>query len=465
MELKQEGKPDFAEKIICTGTYLYKFEPPQKEIRAYELPRPTPGQVADNNFMSFMFGMKAEEAKKRYTLTLAKEDKWYIYVDVAPRFAADKNEFARARLVLNRDSFLPRQLWFEHANGNEITWDIPQLRSGVSIDRRSFDAPKPPPGWKLVPVNRATSGGFHPPERRSAEELIVWKGRRNQETIKEGEPRARPFSLTGLKYQLTRNSDLRMGLLPLSRFFTTRSRVMRRFWLTLALIGLLALPVLAQRGGFGFGFGGPQTGDMLLMAKAVQKELKFDDKQLKQIANIESAAKEYRDKGMESFKDGDKEEAMKMFGKAQEETAKGIAKFKESLTSEQKKRFHEIEIQVAAERTDAKIFGHSGIQKALKLTSKQQEAIKETLSDLDKDIKEVQEDAKGDKQKMFGTFKKIQGLNKDAYEKITKGLTEEQAKAWKELGGEKFDTKELFKGFGKGGKGGKGGKKKKNDDF
>jgi TIGR03009 family protein len=157
MEMKQEGKTDIAEKIICTGTYLYMYAPPQKEIRAYEIPRAKPGQVADDNFMSFMFGMKAEEAKKRYVLSLAKEDKWYIYVTVMPRFAVDKAEFARAQLVLNKDNFLPRQLWFEHSNGNEITWDIPRLQSGASIDRRVFDAPKPPPGWKLVPVTRAAA--------------------------------------------------------------------------------------------------------------------------------------------------------------------------------------------------------------------------------------------------------------------------------------------------------------------
>jgi hypothetical protein len=155
MEMREEGKPEFAEKIICTGTYLYMFAPKEKEIRAYEVPRAKPGQVSDDNFMSFMFGMKADEAKKRYSLTLHHEDKWYIYVDVVPRLASDKAEFARARLVLNKDTFLPRQLWFEHNNGGEITWDIPRLQSGASIDRRVFDAPKPAAGWKLVPVTRA----------------------------------------------------------------------------------------------------------------------------------------------------------------------------------------------------------------------------------------------------------------------------------------------------------------------
>lgn len=158
LEMKQEGKTDLAEKFVCTGTYLYQFLPAQKEIRAYEMPKPKPGQVAEDSFLGFLFGMKADEAKRRYTLSLAKEDTWYIYVDIVPRTAADRADFARARLVLNKDSYLPRQLWFEHANGNEIIWDIPRLQSGVALDRRAFDTPKVPQGWKFQAVNRATGG-------------------------------------------------------------------------------------------------------------------------------------------------------------------------------------------------------------------------------------------------------------------------------------------------------------------
>jgi len=161
LELKAEGKPEVAEKIICTGTYLYQFVPAQKEIRVYDLPRPKPGQVSDDSFLGFLFGMKADEARKRYVLKLAKEDKWYIYVDIVPRDKSDKADFARARLVLNKDSFLPRQLWFEHNNGNEVTWDIPRVQSGVVLNRQSFDKPQPPCGWKLVPVRAGTT----PPPR------------------------------------------------------------------------------------------------------------------------------------------------------------------------------------------------------------------------------------------------------------------------------------------------------------
>jgi len=56
--------------------------------------------------------------------------------------------------VLNKDTFLPRQLWFEQPNGSEVTWDIPAIRAGVQVNRADFDAPTPPPGWKMVQMPR-----------------------------------------------------------------------------------------------------------------------------------------------------------------------------------------------------------------------------------------------------------------------------------------------------------------------
>lgn len=163
LEMKLDGQKEFKEKFICTGTYIYQFAPEQKEIRYYELPKKQPGQVADdNNLLSLLFGMKAEEAKQRYELKLAKEDAYYIYVDIAPRSPTDKADFQRARLVLNKANYLPRQLWFEHANRSEVMWDIPNLNVGMALDRRAFDKPTPPPGWKLVAGENRTQQVVRP---------------------------------------------------------------------------------------------------------------------------------------------------------------------------------------------------------------------------------------------------------------------------------------------------------------
>jgi TIGR03009 family protein len=167
LDMKKKNRPEVYERYLCTGTFLYEYAPQNRVIRIHELPTPKPGQVADDNFLSFLFGMKAEEAKRRYDLRLVKEDQWYVYIEVLPRFQADKSDFQKARLVLLNNSFLPRQLWFEQPNGNEITWDIPKIESGAGargVARSDFAPPTAPPaGWTFQRVPRQDAGRDVPP--------------------------------------------------------------------------------------------------------------------------------------------------------------------------------------------------------------------------------------------------------------------------------------------------------------
>jgi TIGR03009 family protein len=156
LEMRKKDNPQMFEKYVCTGTYLYEYVPRDKEIRVHEMPPPKPGQVADDNFLSFLFGMKAEEAKRRYDLKLVKEDAYYLYVEILPRTPADKVDFQRARLVLNKKTFLPRQLAFEQPNGNQILWDIPRIVNGAQVSRAEFERPEVPSGWNMKRVVHAT---------------------------------------------------------------------------------------------------------------------------------------------------------------------------------------------------------------------------------------------------------------------------------------------------------------------
>lgn len=226
---------------------------------------------------------------------------------------------------------------------------------------------------------------------------------------------------------------------------------MRKLSLTLVLIALLAMPVLAQFG-FGRGMGGGLDATQLLANADVQKALKLSDEQKKTIREASTARQEAI---KAAFQDMDRE-AMQ---KAQEEFTKVMSKVKDGLTSDQRKRLGEIEVQAAIQLNQPSIFKREHVQKALKLTDKQKEMVKESLSDLEKDVKEVMEDAKGDKEKFFGAFQKVAGMNKETFTKITKTLTDEQKKIWKEMQGEKFEGN--LNPFGKG----KFGKKKNKDDF
>ncbi len=157
LELAQKGQPQVYEKWICTGNFLYEYAPRTKVIRVHELPPPKAGQVADDNILNFVFGMKAVDAKQRYQLTFVPpppNDKWYYYLKIQPRQATDKAEFTEARLVLTASTFFPRQVWYQEPNGNEVTWDFPRVLPNADIRAPEFSQPQLPAGWQFQRISR-----------------------------------------------------------------------------------------------------------------------------------------------------------------------------------------------------------------------------------------------------------------------------------------------------------------------
>jgi TIGR03009 family protein len=146
--VNKKKQQDF-ERLLCDGPKVYKWEPKLKEIHLYAPENPKQDKVSDDNFVSMMMGMKAEQAKARYQMVLSNEDTHYFYVDIYPKRADDKVEFSRARLVLVKSTGLPRQIWFEQPNQNETTWDFTNMAVNVNIDPREFDQPIPPKDWQL----------------------------------------------------------------------------------------------------------------------------------------------------------------------------------------------------------------------------------------------------------------------------------------------------------------------------
>jgi TIGR03009 family protein len=156
MEMTLKANPEKFEKFVFSDTLIYQYVPAEKVIKAHPVPQAKQGggQVAEDNFLSFLFGMKAEEAKRRYDLKLNKEDQHYVYIDVVPRSDQDKADFQRARLVLNKSNFMPRQLWFEQPNKDTVTWDIPTVETKAPLKKEDFLTPATPAGWQIKQMPR-----------------------------------------------------------------------------------------------------------------------------------------------------------------------------------------------------------------------------------------------------------------------------------------------------------------------
>src|SRR5262245_32042176 len=211
---------------------------------------------------------------------------------------------------------------------------------------------------------------------------------------------------------------------------------MRKILMTAALAALLAVPALAQFPGFGR-MGGPE---MLLGNKSVQTELKMTDKQ-------KDALKAAQEKMQADFKKAREDMDFEGFRTAMENYGKALKKIKDGLSKDQAKRLNQIEVQNAG--LDA--FDRDDVKKALKLTEKQQDAIKDAKKDLQSDVKELLTDARGDREKLTAAFKKVGELRTKATDKVLKSLTADQKKEWDKLTGKKFEMKmEGFPGFGGG---------------
>jgi TIGR03009 family protein len=134
-------------RVVCTGKASYQFAPKEKVI--FVLPLPDK-QSGDETIMGFLFpDMKMTEFQGRYQLALAPPpagyEKYYYFIDIVPTKAEDKQVFSRARLLLNRHNFLPRQLYYVEPNGNQITWDFPKIKTtDASVQPREFDTPTLP---------------------------------------------------------------------------------------------------------------------------------------------------------------------------------------------------------------------------------------------------------------------------------------------------------------------------------
>jgi len=224
-----------------------------------------------------------------------------------------------------------------------------------------------------------------------------------------------------------------------------------------ALVLALAMPAFAQRqgrGGRGGGMMGQQAGPMLIFNKSVQDELKLTDDQKASLTKLQGKQREAMTKAREDA-GGDfakMREAMQAF---QQEMGKEVHTI---LKPEQQKRFKQIQVQVGG----ARALQNAELSKDLNLSEKQKEEIKGILDDAQKDVREIFQDAQGDRERMQAAMQKVQKINQDANAKALKVLNSDQQTKYKELAGDKFDYKPDQ--FGPGGGRGRGRGKNKNKD-
>ncbi len=213
--------------------------------------------------------------------------------------------------------------------------------------------------------------------------------------------------------------------------------------LCLGLVALLASPAFAQRpqrqrpqpGGPGRGFD-LSNPTLLLTQKVVQDDLKIAGEQKEKLQSVLTKSGE-KMRALRGNRDLSQEERGEKMRALQAETTKGI---NEVLKPEQQKRLKQIQLQV---RGIEAAINDPEVQKALKFTDEQKEAVKTILKERDDKYQAETKDLERQDFRKRGEIR--QKLNKEAQGKIASKLTSEQKEAWTEMIGEKIEVRFEFR--------------------
>jgi TIGR03009 family protein len=161
--LKEAANPTDHRKwrhIVADGEFLWEYHYGKKVAHVAQLPKEG---IGDNTAMIFLFGTKAADIKKRFDLDIdvdddARHNDFYLRINVLPKSKADMQEFKKAELVLfknNKDEkfadvwMLPARLWFQHPNGNQVSWEFKNMTTKKKFLAKDFEAPRfPDKEWK-----------------------------------------------------------------------------------------------------------------------------------------------------------------------------------------------------------------------------------------------------------------------------------------------------------------------------
>jgi hypothetical protein len=192
-----------------------------------------------------------------------------------------------------------------------------------------------------------------------------------------------------------------------------------RLAVVMGLVGVLAAVGQAQFTGYGVG------GQLLLLNKSVQQELKLSNDQITQLKEAVAKVLEDNKGELAKIRGAGPEERARVMRTIAEQTNKIVTKV---LNEDQVKRLREIDLQ---ERGPMALYDPE-MRRSLKITDEQLGKLKELA---DTSIKQAQ------KFHDERDVKKIREVVRNAQEKLADILTDEQKKAWREMLGKPFELK------------------------
>ncbi len=114
-------KADSPERWVCTGKEVIKINEKEKTYEKLAIPPDSQGENIMDGPLPFLFGMKADQAKRRYRLTLDTKHKnaTEIKLHVVPRLPKDSANWSKAKVIIDAKTFKPKAVQLLDPTGAE----------------------------------------------------------------------------------------------------------------------------------------------------------------------------------------------------------------------------------------------------------------------------------------------------------------------------------------------------------
>ncbi|AMV39464.1 hypothetical protein [Planctomyces sp. SH-PL62] len=139
------------ERIVCTGTEVWQYKTDTSQIFIFPLEKDQAEKAIEEGPLPFLFNMKAEEAKKRYTIGLmaTPDDKSYG-VSIKPKLDVDRESFSQALVQLDRRFMLPIRIVLISPDGkSRKDFRLDPVKPNAAVKDENFEG-KEFPKWKIV---------------------------------------------------------------------------------------------------------------------------------------------------------------------------------------------------------------------------------------------------------------------------------------------------------------------------
>ena len=150
-----------SERWICTGDEIVMVNEADKSYEVLPIPDDQKGANIIHSPLPFLFGMKAEAARKRFDIFIGKTTAEEVYLTVYPLEEQDSANYSKAQIVLDRTLYLPTFV---------------KLIDHDQITEYEFDSVKVNDKNPLAAIQKWWGGDkdpFHPELRKKGYKLVV----------------------------------------------------------------------------------------------------------------------------------------------------------------------------------------------------------------------------------------------------------------------------------------------------